>query len=195
MAIHKIFIGDYNISKIRLGNSRSTDYSYSTDTYCLQIFWRGEEIICQEDVHPGDAFIVSCDGSEPKLNRLFLPKHPNDFLMYILGFGNGLRCHDWDTYNRVVEEQRKKKLTRDRTEYKFSGDSYYFSFCEDAAGRTYHLAAIMLEKLEPEEYLEILSDWPYPIRYPRPFLRTAFKERFKISNRKIDKLFDEWEKK
>ncbi|MBR3322840.1 hypothetical protein IKG13_02160 [Candidatus Saccharibacteria bacterium] len=194
MAKHKIFIGDYNVTKIRLGDSKSTDYSYDSHTQVLQIFWRGKEVSRRENVQPGEAFMVICDGSEPKLNVLHLPKHPNDFLMYILGFGNGLRCHNWNKFDKTLEEQRRIKLTKDRTEYHFSGDFYYFSFCEDKAGKPYHLAAIIEDDLDSEEYLEILSEWPYPIRYPRAFLRVAFKERFGISNRKIDKLFDEWDK-
>lgn len=194
MAKHKIYIGDFGVTKIKLGDSKSTDYSYDTATKCLQIFWRGEEIIRRENVQPGEAFIVTCDGSEPKLDIMHFPKHPNDFLLYILGFGNGLRCHYWNQFDDVLEEQRRIKNAKDRTEYHFSGENYYFSFLEDKSGKPYHLAAIIEKKLSPEEYYEILSEWPYPIRYPRAFLRVAFKERFGISNRKIDKLFDEWDK-
>ncbi|MCQ2571083.1 MAG: hypothetical protein MJ154_02450 [Candidatus Saccharibacteria bacterium] len=192
MAKHKIFIGGYGVIKIRLGDSRSTDYSYDPMTEVLQIFWRGKEVARRDNVKSGDAFIVECDGSEPKLSRMHFPNHPNDFLMYVLGFGPGTRCHRWDYYDKTLIEQRKEKLFDDRVEKKISGDKYILTFCEDERGKIYHLAGMIDSKLSPTEYYEILDKWPYPIRYPEFFLRVNFEKRFKLNSQQLTKLFRKW---
>ena len=195
MSKHKIYIGKSSISKVRLGDARSTDYSYDATTKTLTIYWQGEEVASWENAVVGDAFIVTCDGGAPKLDKMHFPKKPDDFLMYILGFGNGMRCHDWDSYNEALEIQRKAKLINGRKEYEFSteDDRYVFSFCEDHKGRIFHLAAIIPQQLTAEEYAIILAEWPYPIRYPKTFLREAMIRRFGIDKKQVEKIISSWD--
>ena len=42
MATHKIFIGNYSVTKQKVGNARSVEYNYDYDKYTLEIFWRDE---------------------------------------------------------------------------------------------------------------------------------------------------------
>lgn len=192
MAKHKIFIGGYGVSKIQLGDSRSTDYSYDPSTELLQIFWRGKEVASRNNAKIGDAFIVECNGGEPILSEMHFPNHPNDFLMYILGFGPGTRCHRWDYYDKTLAQQRKEKLFGNRVEKKISGDKYILSFCEDEDGKVYHFAGMIDSTLSPSEYYEILESWPYPIRYPENFLRVNFGKRLKLDEKQLTRLFRKW---
>lgn len=193
MAKHKIYIGNYGIGKMRLGDSRSTDYSYDSNSGLLQIYWRGEEVARCENVRAGDAFIVTCEGGEPQLSEMHLPRHPNDFLMYILGFGPGLRCHRWDYYDRALKEQRAAKLIDGRIEREFSGAHYTLNVCEDSDGKPYHLAGMMVGDLSTDEYLEILLNWPYKVRYPHEFLRAAFQRYFRFGEKDIEQVFKAWD--
>jgi hypothetical protein len=192
MAKHKVYICNYDVSKIRVGDSRSTDYSYNLETETLTVWWRGHEVIRRDNVRPGDAFIISCYGGEPTMEKLHLPRSSNDFLLYILGFGNGLRCHDWRSYDEALATQRALKLLPGRTEYMLSGRYYALNVCEDSAGRPYHLAGIITEDLMPSEYLEILLDWPYEVRYPHDYLRIVIGKRLLLTEKQIDKVYRRW---
>ena len=195
MAKHKIFIGEYGVDRMRLGDSRSTDYSYDSDANVLTIYWCGKEVARCKNAEAGDAFLVICGGGEPQLQELHFPKHPNDFLMYIMGFGSGMRCHRWDYFDRALAEQRKAKLTADRTEYEISDQNFEFHVCEDKDGKPYHLAGIIIKDLDAEEYCRILCDWPYPIRYPNEFLRIAFRRKFGMNAEQTDRVFRTWDDK
>ena len=192
MANHKIFIGNYGVVRNRVGDSRSTDYSYSPDKQLLELYWRGELVKQVSRVFPGDAFIVTCDGEEPQISEMHFPKHPNDYLMYILGFGSGLRCHRRDFYKKALGAQRMTKLTNGRTEREFKGEHYIFNVCEDSAGKPYHLAAIIDADLSAKDYTKILREWPYQIRYPQDFLQIAFANIFGMNEKEISTVFEAW---
>jgi hypothetical protein len=192
MAKHKIFIGDFGVGKMRLGDSRSTDYNYDSETGVLHLYWRGEEVAICKNVKAGDAFLVICGGGMPEISEMHFPKHPNDFLLYILGFNNGTRCHRWDWFERALKEQRKLKYAADRSEYSYSGPHYEFHVLEDKEGKPYHLAAMIDADLTAEEYCNILCEWPYEVRYPNEFLRVSFKQRLGMNAGQINKVFEEW---
>lgn len=194
MATHKLFIDNYSVTKYRVGNARSVEYSYDCDKHRLDIFWRDEKVFSKDNVMPGDAFYVTCDGGAPAIEALNLPKHPSDLLMYILGFGKGIRSHNKRAFMAALGRERIKKFADDRDEYYFDGEHYDFRYYKDPKGRIYHLSAFIACDLSRDEYFEILTEWPYEIRYPRVFLRHVFREKFELSDRDIDDIFRIWDR-
>ena len=117
MAKHKIFIGEYGVGRMRLGDSRSTDYSYDSDANVLTIYWCGKEVARCENAKAGDAFLVICEGGEPQLQELHFPKHPNESkkadLSNLPHTGTGIRtptyrvrvcCATFTQYRYWIEE-------------------------------------------------------------------------------------------
>lgn len=193
MATHKIFIGNYSVTKQKVGNARSVEYSYDYNKYILEIFWRDECVFSKESVMPGDAFYVQCDGDKPIVDSLHLPEHPSDLLMFILGFGKGKRSHNKRTFKAALGRERLAQAGDDRVEYYFNGRHYDFRYYKDPKGKIYHLSAFIACALSRDEYLEILSEWPYEIRYPRVFLRKIFTTNFKLSDKDVNTIFKAWD--
>lgn len=193
MATHKLFIGNYSVTKYKVGNARSVEYSYDSDEHRLEIFWRDEKVFSKDNVMPGDAFYVTCDGGSPAIEALHFPKHPSDLLMYILGFGKGMRSHNKRAFRAALGRERIAKFAEDRIEYRFDGKHYDFRYYKDPKGHIYHLSAFIACDLSREEYLEILTEWPYEIRYPRVFLKQIFKDKFNLNDKDISKIFKIWD--
>lgn len=189
MSVHKIFVLECNVDRLKVGRSRSTDYSYNPESEELTIYWCGEEVIRREGVRPGDAFIVTCYGSTPKLEPMHFPRNPSDMLLYILGFANGLRHHSAEHYVKCYNAERQQKVKRGFVEREFTGAKYRLNVCVDPFGKVYHLAGLIYGKLEQADYAEILMRWPFRINYPRVFLERVFREQFNMSDAAIQKYF------
>jgi hypothetical protein len=174
-----------------VGDARSTDYSYDVDDELLTIYWRGEEVIHRQNVIPGDVFVVTCHGDKPKLEPMHFPRSANDMLLYILGFGNGLRHHSVEFYVKSYNEERKNKMRRGYVEREFVGTKYRLNVCEDMDGKVYHLASLIQDKLTPNEFTEILLSWPYRVPYPADFLERVFRERFGMNTIMIERVLQQ----
>ena len=193
MATHKIFIGNYSVTKHKVGNARTTEYSYDSEEQILEIFWRDECIFSKSNVEPGDAFIVACNGDKPKVDIMHLPFRLDDSTMFLLGFDSGKRRHNKRAFGSTLGQNRIKLAAGDREEYYFDGKHYEFRYLKDSKGRIYHLAALIEKGITKSEYYEILTEWPYDIRYPRYFVKKLLVTRFNFSDKEIREIFKIWD--
>ena len=193
MANYKIYIGIQSTDKKRVRGSTSIDFRYDAEAKMLHLYLRGKEVWCTDDVEPGDAFILLNTGDALKIQGMKLPMHPNDFLMYLLGYPDGTRCHREDYYEKNLKAGRKKHLRPGFEEEVIEGEHYRMHLAVDPEGKIYHIVAYCCAELTPEEIVEVFTRWEYPLRFPKSFMRASMRRRLGLTDEQIAEIRSSWD--
>ena len=178
MANQRIFLGRSTGEMESVGNSMSTKYCYWPEARLLKIFWKGREIF-SGNARPGDAFVVGCYGSTPEVRSLGIPEKKEILLMWLLSFPKKNRNTNLKSYEKMLEEQRRKLNWSGYEDWTVSGENYRLKICNrpDYTG-VYHLAAYVDRKITKKEIIKMLNDFGGGFCCPVDFARRILK--FKI---------------
>lgn len=171
MAQHKIYLSDV-VEKTKLGNSMSTSYSYDGET--LTIYWnRGKKV--ERPAELGDAFIVTCNGKLPKLQRLRSPFQKVDKIAWILGFSRDTRTYSYEDYKQLlIENERRNKGTGYR-DWEVQSEFYAYADCtQKDSDKLKHLAIWIAPNIPNKEIVSLISQIQcklYPAKWAEYFLR------------------------
>lgn len=138
MANHKIFINNEVEKPERVGSSISTEYTYQNSI--LTVYWRGQKVFAVP-ANYGDAFVVKCNGTRPKVSPLVLPQSNVDKAMWLCSFPKSTRAHSRAEYEKVLSFQREKYQWKWYNEYTRTGEGWAVTLCDrkESSG-VYHIA-------------------------------------------------------
>ena len=193
MANYKIYIGIQSTDKKRVKGSTSIDFRYDAEAKILYLYWNDEEVWREENVEPGDAFILLNTGDALKIQEMKLPTHPDGFLMYLLGYPNGTRCHREDYYEKNLKAGRKEHLLPGRKEEVVEGEHYRMHLAVDPEGKIYHIVAYCWAELTPEEIVEVFTKWEYPLHFPKSFMLASMRRRLGLTDEQIAEIRSSWD--
>ncbi len=189
MANQRLFVKEIAHQE-RVGNSMSTTYCYNPKGQ-LTIFWKGEKVADRANVKPGDAFIVSCNGSKPSIDKLKVPHRNDDLLMWLLSFGKEARAHSAEEYTILLNNRRDEYGWWNYSEQKISGEGYEFTLCNrsDCDG-VHHLASYIDRPVDKGMVKEVLTAW-HAVRWlywPKDFVCRLLQDRFGFTEAELAEL-------
>lgn len=102
MATHIILIDKVIDDFVQVGNSMSTCYKFDGTHLYVEWKWSVQKVPAKV----GDLFSISCNGYDPEVRPLTLPKRTGQKLLWIFGFMRGARAASEQDFHRVHESRR-----------------------------------------------------------------------------------------
>lgn len=184
MANQRLFISTMAHHE-QVGNSMSTTYCYNKQGK-LTLFWKGNKVAEKTGVKPGDAFVVSCNGSEPTLSKLKVPHRNEDLLMWLLSFNRETRSYSEADYHQLLARQRDFHEWWNYRDWTTQGEGYAFTLCNRSdCGGVCHIAAYIDRKVDKALVKEVLQKWERGIYWPRSFVEALLENRFGFTDAEL----------
>lgn len=191
MANQKLFVNNadmFAVKPLQVGNSMSTTYTYDGDV--LAIFWKGRKVTERSGVKIGDAFVVSCNGSEPTISKLKVPHRNNDLLMWLLSYERSNRAYSKTNYDQLLAKQRKEYSWWGYHDWGISGKGYAFTLCNRSdCGGVHHIAAYVEGKVTKKMVKEVIQRWERGLYWPKDFVEGLLKKRFGFTDAELKELY------
>jgi hypothetical protein len=193
MATQKVFIENTNGTRMAVGNSMSTTYTYNPGTKTLKVFWKRGEPVVLQNVTEGEPIWVNCWGGIPELKRVKLPRRKADCLAWLMDFSKETRTHSKEEYENLLERQRESYDWWNYQEYTRSNEGWSLTLCNRSdCGGVHHIACyISDEAAENKDAVKtILKAWSELrwMYYPKEFVKGVLRDRFGFTESDLEEV-------